>query len=186
MYYHLRRHYPGEYPCQFPRCAYVAGEKHTLDKHVNNVHRVRPFMANEEAMCDQCDKTFASASNLRSHMATQHATPEVVMCDNCSKTFLGAQNLLRHQRKFCKPLNIHVCPYPGCGWTTPNAAQMRRHVAATHTRSNQVRSFASIIGLEEYQNIDQKEVENIIPMDRSCKTNYTPRPPRTPLAELAG
>jgi len=94
-----------------------------LKTHINRVHnKVR------DHKCTECPKAFATASDLRQHLAS-HGLGKVFTCDICSKTFHNRDSAIFHRKKHTQQYT-HFCSICNKGFYKSSC--VNRHMR-THT-----------------------------------------------------
>ena len=59
--------------------------------------------------CDQCEKMFYMASELKSHKLFKHSSDRNEACDRCHRTFKTKGLLRRHQNTYHSTERKHMC-----------------------------------------------------------------------------
>lgn len=113
------------WPCPEPDCNYAARQRAHLAKH----HRKRHGEEPERCPFPGCGHTTRRAGAMAAHERT-HAflRPEEMRfrCDACPFACEAAAMLRRHARVHTGE-RPHVCPFPGCGYASAQAGNLRRH-----------------------------------------------------------
>jgi hypothetical protein len=118
-------HPAGSTTCQV--CAKTFKSHPRLLRHVNVAH-----LGEGRHVCSTCDRSFASAFYLRSHVKSctggvrsEPAEPRFV-CTICSEEFLHAWELAQHVKTHPKG-GSWSCPFSGCNKSYKTEASMRSH-----------------------------------------------------------
>ena len=59
--------------------------------------------------CDECDKKFHLAAELKSHKIFRHSTERSESCDSCHRTFKTKGLLKRHKNTYHSTERKHMC-----------------------------------------------------------------------------
>ena len=59
--------------------------------------------------CDECDKKFHLAAELKSHKIFRHSTERSESCDSCHRTFKTKGLLRRHKNTYHSTERKHMC-----------------------------------------------------------------------------
>lgn len=78
--------YSGEFKCS--HCKFGCSTKEDLDEHTEDAHKY---------VCDECNKTFASASGFQNHRKLLHGSGEhLFTCKTCGKSYGSSSRLKIH------------------------------------------------------------------------------------------
>ncbi|CAI4222458.1 unnamed protein product [Auanema sp. JU1783] len=105
-----------------------AAEVHMKKVHVHKKEAIK--VRND---CDECDRSFASAFQLREHIAIQHLKERNFKCDQCEQRF-GRRGGLRRHVQMVHQNHLHKCPYQECdhpGYKCSKA--LTAHIRSVHT-----------------------------------------------------
>jgi len=146
---HKKARHQGGFMCD--HCAKSFGQALDLREHIQMIHKGQPL----NLKCKHCDKTFhsrkarlrhvnldhfpdrykcnicqkssATATNLKNHMAT-HGAPQFE-CPECGKGLTSKNSLTEHMRKHTgeKPVR---CPY--CTWRGSTSSELNKHKNSMH------------------------------------------------------
>ena len=107
-------------------CGKVKPSMSDLNRHKKLKH---PPEGHEwEHRCDQCGKTFALSSRLKSHTDQVHNDIRTFVCDECGRAFFGNSDLRKHIECVHEGRKDHHCHICGKSFGLANALQ--RHVDA--------------------------------------------------------
>ena len=73
--------------------------KGNMQVHMKNTHKINIKKLAVKFKCDVCDATFATKSNLQTHINTVHLNMRVHACSQCTKSYSEKRNLNRHIRE---------------------------------------------------------------------------------------
>ena len=117
------------HPCD--DCGKVFTSTIQLKKHKTTHSTDRPFA------CEQCEKSFCSSANLRSHARTVHATEKKHKCPECGKAFARRDKMKRHSLiHYPDTRPTFTCPFrshTGCMKTFYRDDKLKRHLF-THSK----------------------------------------------------
>ncbi|XP_058457352.1 zinc finger protein 271 isoform X3 [Malaya genurostris] len=85
--------------------------------------------------CNQCEKSFRTATKLRIHVNGVHLKIRKYTCNICNKKFLDSGNLRNH-KVIHSGERKHVCDYEGCGKTFALQGTLAVH-KKSHTQDKQ-------------------------------------------------
>ena len=110
-------------------------KKHYIDAHDGlGVNNEEPENA-ESFQCDQCEKTFPEAHNLKIHIRRVHEATRDHVCKVCQKAFASAFKLNHHIRVVHEGEKNHVCSI--CGKAFGTGSDMRKHVRKVHEKKKE-------------------------------------------------
>ncbi|XP_039762886.1 zinc finger protein 555-like [Pararge aegeria] len=166
--YHLNVLHRGQnrYPC--PRCGKVYQWKSNLGRHMrshkardnNELHcgtcdkrfasvatfrqhlRVSRRHVEEKDftfMCNECGKKFVNKTRLRDHIDWEHLNKIKFRCQLCNKPFKCHTSLYVHRQNVHKNKEKKENLCHVCGKSYPNAAKLKYHIVAMHTRETPYR-----------------------------------------------
>ena len=82
--------------------------------------------------CPHCERKYAHAGSLTTHIQIEHSGSERPTCDKCGMTFYSLKNLRDHvTRKHTVNPRMLKCPWPGCKKRFRTKTNLRKH-KATH------------------------------------------------------
>ena len=93
------------------------------------LHNVKCIIA-EKHHCEQCEKTFTTASNKRRHMKTTHLQAKSFHCKDCDKDFDRSDVLTKHKMEVHEGRSLNVCSE--CHMDFCNPTQLKQHTNKSH------------------------------------------------------
>jgi len=107
-------------------CSQQCANQRALHRHVAS----HDGAAKPRVSCDECEKTFTSASTLYHHKRAIHGTQKPYQCNQCDAQFNFNHSLKLHVLKHAgrRP---HQCPT--CGKSYLTASHLKYHVDAIHS-----------------------------------------------------
>ena len=86
-------------------CAKSTNSKEKFTAHMINAHGI----GEKQFKCDQCDKSFAIKSILKTHYESHHAKTTLYQCEQCPKTFWMKEYLRTHVKMIHENHRPHKC-----------------------------------------------------------------------------
>ena len=97
-------------------------KRHSLEIHGN----ARPFE------CNQCDKTYTTNDNLRSHILRVHEKKINYLCRKCKRPFFGKTARRSHEKICKKSYYLFSCTEPDCDTSFKDQTKWTKHMNMVH------------------------------------------------------
>jgi Zinc finger, C2H2 type/C2H2-type zinc finger len=138
---HKRLKHPGFQKSKMFSCDYC-GKTTTKQGLISHMKNHGFVSKTEQAVCEQCGKTFSNNYYLNSHTKTVH-DKTVHACSKCNKLFKNRKNLTDHFKTF----HTKKSPCIHCGKMWPLGRSMNLHIKKNH--SEKVEATCPICGIKK-------------------------------------
>ena len=116
------------FKCHYEGCDFEALTQASFRKHYDS-HTVVKTIFN----CEQCEKTFTNAKNLKIHVDGVHRKLKPHHCDICGKSFFQRLGLKKHIRTVHEKIKEFACDE--CGKCFSQAPGLEMHIQAIHRKN---------------------------------------------------